>query len=248
MGFFSNIFGSSSKSNPVDFSLVGADMHSHLIPGIDDGVKTLEESISLIKKMSELGYKKLITTPHVMSDYFKNNKEIIYSGLETVRAAVKSEGIPIEIEAAAEYMYDDGFVKKVASGDLLTFGNNYLLIELGYYFPPERFFDVIFDLKTSGINPILAHPERYVYWHESPDVYETLHDREILMQINLPSLSGYYAPQIKKVAEMLIDKNFVDFVGTDLHNHVYFDQIVKAAHSSSLAKLIEKGTLKNNTL
>lgn len=223
-------------------------MHSHLIPGIDDGVKTLEESISLIKKMSELGYKKLVTTPHIMSDYFKNNKEIIYAGLETVKEAVKKEGIDIELEAAAEYMYDDGFIKKVSAGNLLTFGNNYLLIELGYYFPPERFFDVIFDLKTSGYNPILAHPERYTYWHDSPDVYQSLRDRDILMQINLPSLSGYYAPQIKKVAEMLIDKQLVDFVGTDLHNHVYFEQILKAGRSKHLETLVQSGLLKNKTL
>lgn len=248
MGMFGNLFRSKTSANPVDFSLIGADMHSHLIPNIDDGSKSLEDSIYLIKCLYDLGYRKLVATPHIMSDYFKNTHDIILNGLETLKDAVEKAGIPMVLEAGAEYMYDDGFLKKVESGNLITFGENYLLIELSPYFPPEKFFDTIFELKTSGINPILAHPERYAYWHESPDIYQSLHDREILLQINIPSLSGYYTPQIKKIAEMLIDKDLVDFVGTDLHNENYYRQLLKAQQSKYLEKLVQSPTLKNRSL
>lgn len=248
MNIFGNIFRSKASDETVDFSLIGADMHSHLIPGIDDGSATIEDSVHLIKCMHDLGYRKLVITPHIMSDYFKNTREIISSGLEKLKEALAKAGIPMVLDAAAEYMYDDGFIKKVESGKLLTFGKNYLLIELSPYYPPDRFFDTVFELKTSGINPILAHPERYQYWHDSPDVYQSLHDREILLQVNLPSLGGFYAPQVKKVAEMLIDKDIVDFIGTDLHNERYFEQIMKARYSSHFIKLTQSPNLKNKAL
>jgi tyrosine-protein phosphatase YwqE len=248
MGIFGNIFHSDKLKHPVDLSSVAADMHSHLIPGIDDGSKTMEESIELIRSLHTLGYKKLVTTPHIISDYFKNTPEIITSGLEKLREAITVAGLPVTIEAAAEYMLDAGFIKKYKSEKLLTFGNNYLLIELSAYTPPENLFQIFFDLKIDGYNPILAHPERYHYWHYNIDHYISLKDREIFFQINLPSLAGYYSPEVRKIAEQLIDNNLVDFVGTDMHNTVYFDQVEKSRFSKHLEKLINSGKLLNNTL
>lgn len=248
MGVFGNIFKSNKLKEPVDLSLIGTDMHSHLIPGIDDGSKSLEESVELIRRMYSLGYKKLITTPHIMSDYFKNKSETILKGLDLLRNELEKQQIPVVVEVAAEYMFDEGLVKKFKAGNLLTFGNKYLLIELSAFIVPENLFHVLFDMKLEGYNPILAHPERYSYWHYNIEHYETIKDREIFFQINLPSLTGFYSNEVKKICETLIDKNMIDFAGSDLHNKEYMDQLEKSRYSPHLEKLIGSGRLLNNTL
>src|ERR1700733_4640137 len=145
---FKSFFSRFSKEDvpTVDFSAVKTDMHSHLIPGIDDGAKTMEDSIVLVRKLYELGYRKLITTPHIMSDYFRNTPEIINSGLEQLRGAIKNENIEIEIQAAAEYYLDDGFLHKLENEKLLTFGNNYLLFEISYINCPDNLKEIIFRM------------------------------------------------------------------------------------------------------
>jgi len=248
MSLFGNLFKSDKLKEPVDLSLVGTDMHSHLIPGIDDGSENMEQSIEVVRSMYNLGYKKFVTTPHIMMDYFKNTPEIITKGLEKLKISLAEAQIPVKVEAAAEYMLDEGFVKKFHAGELLSFGKKYLLIELSSFVPPENLFQIFFDLKLEGFSPILAHPERYSYWHHNLEYYITLKDREIFFQINLPSLSGYYSPEVRRITEQLIDNNMVEFVGTDLHNMVYFDQVDKSRFSKHLEKLIQSGTLLNNTL
>jgi tyrosine-protein phosphatase YwqE len=248
MSFFNNLFKSDKLKQPVDLSLISTDIHSHLIPGIDDGTQTIEESINLIRSLYNLGYKKIVTTPHVISDYSKNTPAIIHGGLEKLKTAVAEAHIPMSIEAAAEYMLDDEFVKKFRSGELLTFGKKYVLIELSAFIPPESLFQTIFELKLDGFNPILAHPERYSYWHYNLGYYESLKDREILFQINLPSLAGYYSTEVRKITEKLIDNNMVDFAGTDLHNTIYLEQVEKSRFSKHLEKLVNSGKLLNKTL
>ncbi|MFA5781584.1 MAG: CpsB/CapC family capsule biosynthesis tyrosine phosphatase [Bacteroidales bacterium] len=248
MGIFNNLFKSDKLEQPVDLSLISTDMHSHLIPGIDDGAQTIEESIDLIRSLYNLGYKKIVTTPHVMLEYAKNTPAIIHSGLEKLKTAVAEAQIPMSIEAAAEYMLDDGFAKKFRSGELLTFGKKYVLIELSVFIPPDSLFQTIFDLKLDGFNPVLAHPERYFYWHYNFEHYVSLKDREILFQINLPSLSAYYSPEVKKITEKLIDNNMVDFIGTDLHSNASIIQIEKCRYFKYLEKLVNSGKLLNKTL
>ncbi|HNW97916.1 MAG TPA: hypothetical protein PKK00_05845 [Bacteroidales bacterium] len=248
MGIFGNIFKSNKLKSPIDLSILGADMHSHLIPGIDDGCATLEDSVNLVKHMYDLGYKKLITTPHIMVDYFKNTAETINKGLDILRNELAKENIPVIIEAAAEYMFDDGLLKKFKAGNLLTFGNKYLLIELSTFNPPDNLIHTFFDMRMEGYNPVLAHPERYFFWHENIEHYETLKDHEILFQINIPSLSGFYSPGVKKICEELIEKNMVDFAGSDLHNMEYFMHLDKSRFSPALEKLINSGNLLNNKL
>lgn len=141
---------------PIDLSTLHADMHSHLIPGIDDGAKTIEDSIELIRFLHSKGYSKLITTPHVMSDYFRNTPEIILEGLQSVREAIKKEGIPVTIDAAAEYYIDDGFIRKLEEEKLLTFGDNFLLMEVSYINPPDSVTEVFFRSQVLGYRPVRA--------------------------------------------------------------------------------------------
>jgi tyrosine-protein phosphatase YwqE len=201
-------------------------MHSHLIPEIDDGSKTMEESLKLIKRLSDYGLRKLITTPHIMSEYYKNTPEIISMGLEELRKAIKNEGIPVEIDAAAEYYMDEIFLEKITEGEkLLTFGEGYVLVETGFVNRPQMLLETLFQLEISGYKPILAHPERYQYLIGDKSLLEDLVDRKILFQINLLSLTGFYSKPVKDFAESLLERDLVKFLGTDCHNERYLDML-----------------------
>lgn len=232
----------------ADFSSVMVDMHCHLIPGIDDGVKTIEESVSVIKSLKDLGYKKIITTPHIMSDYYRNTPEIILSGLALVREALLRENIDIEIDAAAEYYADYEFNQKLQKEKLLTLGDNYLLFELSYFQPSESIEEIVFNIQTSGYKALLAHPERYVYWHGNFDMYKKLKDRGVFFQLNINSLCGHYSVQVKKIAEKLIHNGMIEFIGTDTHNAHHISLLSESLKSLFLPRLIEQGKLRNREL
>jgi protein-tyrosine phosphatase len=239
---FKNLFGWGSSDEdklPVDFSGVITDMHSHLIPGIDDGSKSIEESIQLIKELCELGFKKLITTPHIMSDFYKNTPEIILSGLEKVQAAVKEECLPVTITAAAEYYLDDGFIQKLENEKLLCIKDNYLLFEISYVNVPENMMDIIFRMQVQGYKPIMAHPERYPFWFNNLDFYKSLRDQGVLLQLNVNSLSGYYGPEAKRTAEKMIDMELVDLIGTDTHGMKHIKALQKCTKEKHFRKVLE---------
>ncbi len=211
---------------PLDLSWLQVDMHSHLIPGIDDGSKTMEESLALVRRLAEFGLRKIITTPHIMAEYYRNTPEIIGMGLEDLRKAVKNEGIEIEIDAAAEYYMDEIFLEKVkAEEKMLTFGDRHILVETGFINKPQMLLDIIFNLEMAGYKPILAHPERYQYLIADKKLQEELIDRKLLFQVNLLSLTGFYSRQVKDFAEMLVEKGVVALLGTDCHNARYLDML-----------------------
>jgi tyrosine-protein phosphatase YwqE len=246
MGLLSNLFG--GKLKEASLSGLRTDIHSHLIPGIDDGSTSIEDSLNLIRGLHELGYTKLITTPHIMSDYYRNTPEIISAGLETIREAVKKEGIPVTLEAAAEYYCDHEFEKKIEQKQLLTFSGKYVLIELSYLNPSDNFETVTFKLQLEGYIPVLAHPERYPYWYHSFDRYAEIRDKGVLFQINLASVTGHYGAGPKRIAERLIETNMVDLLGSDLHKMSHFDWYKKALREPSIHKLLNSGRLINDQL
>lgn len=248
MGIFKTLFNKKPKLPPTDLSVLHTDIHSHLIPGIDDGAKTIEESLDMIRELHLLGYKKLITTPHIMSDYQKNTQEGILEGLQKLREAVKKEDIPIDLEAAAEYYADFELEAKIEQNDLLTFGDNYVLFELSFLNLPENLSKIIFKLHTSGYKPVIAHVERYAYWHNNFDAYRQLKDADVLFQLNISSLAGHYSPQIKKVAERLIDNDMIELLGTDCHSMNYIEFIKSSLTKKSLRKVLSSGKLINNKL
>ena len=217
MGIF-NFFGKKKEVlQPFDLSRFKVDIHSHLIPGIDDGSQTMDETIAMLTKFQSLGYKKVITTPHVMSDSFPNTSENILAGLEDVRAELKKVGLTIEIEAAAEYYFDETFIAKIKTKDLLTFGDNYVLLEFAFHSPPQYIDQMFFELQSRGYRPVVAHFERYMYYLGKIDQATEWRRKGINIQININSLFGHYGPEIKKQAERLIDAGEFDFIGTDCH-------------------------------
>lgn len=248
MTFLKNIFSTSRQLKPVDLSVLKTDMHSHLIPKIDDGADSLETSVELIKGMMSLGYSKLITTPHIQGEFYQNSAETIFPGLEQLKRELKKQNITIEIEAAAEYLIDEKFGEKLAARNLLTFGKNYLLVEMSYFNEYPHWKDYFFDLQIAGYKIILAHPERYSYFFKNFGKYEELKDRGVIFQINISSLAGYYSGEVKKIAERLIENNMVELAGSDMHNLNYLEALKNARFERSLKELIDSGRLINHLL
>ena len=250
MNFFKNIFSKKPKEEfPAvnDYSAIVTDIHSHLIWGIDDGLKSEEECIQMLRGFINLGYKKVVTTPHIMSDQYKNTPEIISAGLKKINDVIEREKLPISVEAAAEYYIDQGFEQKLNSGNILTINNKYLLFEISYMNPPDNLARIIFDMITKGYTPLLAHPERYPFWYGRFEEYHKLKDQGVLFQLNIGSLAGHYGIPPKKIASMLIDENLVDFIGSDLHGERHLQAMQQALHEKQLWKLVYHG-VKNSTL
>ena len=232
-----------------DLSFIGVDMHSHLLPGIDDGLKTLDETIRFISELEQLGYTKLICTPHIISDIHPNSAETILPKLELVRNALKEKKINITIEAAAEYMVDIDMEKEIKSGrPLLTFGRNLILIEMSYVAPSPNMERVVFHLRMSGLHPVIAHPERYAYYHHNFEIYERFADMGCYLQVNLLSLLGYYGKPVKIAAEKMIKNNMVDLLGTDIHHERHLDGLKELASKKEFYKMFEGINIRNNAL
>ncbi len=248
MGWLSTIFGKKEKLAPAELNTLYCDVHSHLIPGIDDGSKSLEESVQMIRRFYEMRYRKIITTPHVMSDLYKNTPEIILGGLSKLKEELSKENIKIELEAAAEYYLDEHLEAKIANKELLSFGDNYVLFELPFLTEPPNLAATIFDLQTNGYKPVLAHPERYGFWYKDFDKYHEMNEKGVLLQLNILSLIGHYSPETQKIAEKLIDENLISFLGSDCHNPMHQDLLQIARTKKYFHKLLESGLLKNKDL
>lgn len=224
------------------------DMHCHILPGIDDGADTLEDSLEIINGLIACGYKKAIATPHIMGDFFKNTPEIILSRLQELKEYLKKNNVNFEIEAAAEYYLDEMFMDKLNQDQpLLTFGKKYLLFETSYINEPSFLPEAIFKLKTMGYRPVLAHPERYTYLYSDFQKFIDIFNKDILFQMNINSLSGYYSPAARKFAIKLIENNMVNFIGTDSHGKRHIEALQKSRQDKNYKKLL-KLDLINNTL
>lgn len=232
------------KRGPV----LKVDMHSHFIPGIDDGSQNMEESLSLLRGMEALGYEKVITTPHIMVDVYRNTPTIIKEGLLSLREAAKSEGINIEIEAAAEYYLDEGFYDHLHSGEVMSIKNKYLLFETSYVSKPLQLEEMIFEISAAGYIPIMAHPERYRYVRDPLKEYSRFKELGVLLQLDLNSLGGHYGKDAKKKAEILSEKGMIDFLGSDIHHLKQTQFLDEVFNCENYAKVWENNTILNHTL
>ncbi|GAB3293357.1 tyrosine-protein phosphatase [Hymenobacter humi] len=232
---------------------LGADMHSHVLPGLDDGAETVEHSLDLLRALRNMGFRKLIMTPHIMGDFYKNTPESIRESLQQLRESAVKAGLgDMALECAAEYYLDEFLGRKLADGtEMLTFGGDkrYLLFETSYMNEPLNLFEIIFELNAQGYTPVLAHPERYTYLYgRLADIERMRRDFGVLLQVNLNSLAGYYSPAAKKVAEQLIDAGLVDFVGTDTHHLRHTETLLRRALPQPYMEKLLQLPLLNNTL
>ncbi len=231
------------KHITFNYESIMVDMHSHVLPGIDDGAQTPEESIVLIKKMMELGISKIIATPHIMADFYKNTPKTIGDALETLKAELKKENIVIDIETAAEHYFDESFEASINNGNLMTMGDNYVLFEFSFISLPPNYIPVIQKMRDLGYKPILAHPERYSYMNL--EQYKMLHDWGCNFQLNTISLTGYYGKDVKAAAEMLIDNELIDFISSDMHHPRHAAAFTDALRTTYIEKLLFDYPLKN---
>lgn len=247
MGIFSSLFTSKKPVlDPFDLSNFGIDMHSHLIPGIDDGARTMDETIALLAKFESFGYKKVITTPHIMNEVYPNGPESILGGLIKVQEMAKSLGLSIQIEAAAEYYFDETLVEKIRNKSVLSF-NDYVLVEFSFHSMPEFEDQLFFEMQTAAYKPILAHFERYPYYHGSAEKAKYFKENGVAIQLNLNSLTGHYGQGVKKQAELLIDEGLVDFAATDCHRMQHLMLLEEHLRNPYFHKLGELNLL-NKTL
>ncbi|MGK7391858.1 MAG: tyrosine-protein phosphatase [Candidatus Cyclobacteriaceae bacterium M2_1C_046] len=225
----------SAPENPLP-----VDIHSHLLPGIDDGVKDINEALEVIKKLVDFGYKKLITTPHINNEFFPNTPEIITEKYNEVKNAIREAAIDVEFEAAAEYFLDETLMEKIEKDEpLLTFGNNHLLFECSFLNEPLYLKEFLFNAQSKGYKLVLAHPERYAFVQNNPDILDDLKNRSVLLQVNMMSLTGHYNKQAKKIADRLIKKGHVDLIGSDCHNPLHVNIIREAINSKSYRKALD---------
>ena len=226
---------------------ITVDIHSHILPNIDDGVRTIEESIEIIKKFQLLGYTKLITTPHIMLDVYPNNREIITEKLHEVRVELKKQNIDIIIEASAEYYLDEHFFNLIENDEeLLPFNEKYILFETApTYILPEILNATIKKILDRGYIPVLAHPERYSYLKNDIKQYKELKAKGVLFQVNIKSLYDSSKP-IYHTALKLLDAKIVDFMGSDVHRMRDITKINKVIQTRKYQKLLKKNNILNN--
>jgi tyrosine-protein phosphatase YwqE len=198
------------------------DIHSHLLPGIDDGAKNLDETISLAGQLSDIGISQFVTTPHIMSSVWENTAESIRSVHAATVGKLSEQQFDFRIRPAAEYMIDSNFVRLLQTGELLTLKDKHVLIEMSYLNPPLNLYEVIFDLQLAGYVPVLAHPERYAFYAKKAGEYEKLKNAGCKFQLNLLSVVGYYGTGVTLSAKELLQSGLIDFVGSDVHhqNHI----------------------------
>jgi tyrosine-protein phosphatase YwqE len=231
------VFNFFSKQSTIPTTLV-CDMHSHLIPGIDDGVKSIEEATNVIDQLLELGYRKFVTTPHIMTDYFGNTSVSIRAAYDQFLPELRQRGYDMPFECAAEYYMDEAVIVAVDRKEkLLTFGDNHVLFETNVISEPMQMKEFIFAMTMQGYKPILAHPERYQYM--SIEKAEDFRNRGVLLQINLLSLIGAYGPIIQRLAEKMISKGLVDVLGTDCHHLDHAQLLRKAFRSTAYRKALD---------
>ena len=197
------MFKSFSRKSPSPttstWSWPKTDVHAHLLPGIDDGPETTEEALDLVEHLHEMGYERLVATPHIMSGLYPNTTENVRQTYEAFQSEIEKRKIPIKLSFAAEYFMDESFEELLLKDELLTFFGNYVLIEMSTLAVFPRYHEYIFKLKTKGYKPILAHPERYIYFHNDWEAYEKIKNMGCLFQINILSLQGYYGKKLRPV-------------------------------------------------
>lgn len=245
---FSKLFKSLKKTDDKLPDFYTTDLHSHLIPAIDDGSKSISQSLEMIKDLKDMGFKKLITTPHIMSHRFPNTKDIILREFELLQEELIKENINIPMEVASEYYYDEYFIELVRKKELLTFGDNHVLFELSYTTPTFGLEQSVYELLNAGYKPILAHPERYSYFAVSPDKYHQLRESGLLFQINVNSTNDFYGKKTKKAVSYLIENGLVDFVGSDTHRPNYIQTLKKSINTKLFRNIEEKNQIKNSYL
>lgn len=237
------------KAALTDLGWLATDLHSHLLPGIDDGSQDMETSIELLRGFKALGFEKVITTPHIFQEIYPNTPDNIRLKKEELAGAMKTAGITIELSAAAEYFIDEHFQQALLEKQpLLTLKDNIVLVEFSMLTAPMDLMDVFFQMQLQGYQPLIAHPERYVYLQHRKPFFDELKNSGCLFQLNLLSLTPHYGTTVQALAEYLLKKEMYDYAGTDMHGEKHLQALQRLAAAPLYARLKDSGQLKNHLL
>lgn len=229
-----------------DFSFLLTDIHSHILYGIDDGSKSPQESIEILSGLQDMGFQKFITTPHIMHEYYPNSPSSINKAHDLLGVALKNADRSFTVAAAAEYYGDEYFLDLIEGGkQLQLLSNDYILFETSMVAKSPLVNSIVFKLKTKGYRPILAHPERYLYYKKEVDIFKALNCD---LQVNLLSLVGWYGPEQKKLAIYLIENDLVSFLGTDIHRSDQLKALQNLLKDRKIMKLLLSKNFKNKGL
>lgn len=242
-----SLFKRKPKLSEIPDSTIKVDFHSHILPGIDDGAKTVEDSLNLIRELQKQGVESIITTPHILGDLYPNNAETIGQAFKIVVDKLKEEQIDIKFHAAAEYYIDEYFLKILEKGEeMMLFNGKSILVETNYVEKPDYLEQTIFDLKIDGYDVILAHPERYHYLIGQWVKIEKLFDSGVKFQPNLISFTGHYSPQIKKTVDFLAKNKMIHYLGSDIHHTGHAQLITHFKRTERYLELMELPLLNND--
>lgn len=247
------MFGLFKKKDKVSaepvFAPLHTDMHSHLLPGIDDGSPDVETSLKLMEGLIQLGYRKFICTPHIYKELYPNTPETIKTAYDKLWPAVQEKFPGVELGYAAEYYLDDHFDELLGSGKpLLTISDNYVLVEYSFSSPPMDLKEKLYNLQLEGYKPILAHPERYGYYASAKHGYDALFDSGCVFQLNMLSLGGYYGKSPAQLAQYLLDKNYITLLGTDIHHLKHLHAFQSAGVQKAISQVMAHTSLLNTSL
>ena len=236
-----SFFNKKNTSLPAGQFQFDTDIHSHILPGIDDGAPNLETSLQLISGLYALGIRNCVATPHIIGDLYRNDANSIGAALEEAIEGCLQAGIDMKITAAAEYMLDDYFMQLLRQKKpLLCLHKNILLTELPFTVQPGNIEELALNMLTEGYKPVLAHPERYFYFHRNYNFYNRLKDLGFILQVNLLSLTGYYGDAVKKAAIHLFKNDMVSLVGTDLHHHKHLAALANSNSQRIFSKYLSQ--------
>lgn len=249
MGWFQNLFGKQPEPTEQDYSSLVTDLHSHLLPGIDDGSQSVEESLELIRSLKKLGFKKFVTTPHVMSGGYDNTPETIKAAYDKLMNYLAEQGEEIELQAAAEYYFEDNFLKLIEEDNLLSFSGKHVLFELPNLNEPQDLEVAIFNMTSKGYKPVLAHVERYPYLYQNGfDRMEHLRNMGVLLQVNIATFGGVYKRPMMNFAFELAEKGMVDLLGSDTHQQRHIGYLQKALEDKRFLQMLSNHSFLNSQL
>jgi protein-tyrosine phosphatase len=220
------------------------DIHSHLLPAIDDGARDIEDTLHLINNLKDIGFESFITTPHTFSGFYDNTKDKIQQTETETKKVLTENNIHNNFKAASEYLLDDHFINLCKKGEILTLKDDFVLVEMSYLNAPIHLYDLLFEMQVAGYKPVLAHPERYRFYHKKLDEYKKLKNAGCQFQLNLLSTVGYYGNEVMEVANQLLKNNLIDFVGSDVHHKKHIESFSKKIEIKEIDNL--KSVITNN--
>lgn len=218
------------------------DLHSHILPGIDDGAQNLDESLQMVEAFIAQGYTKIITSPHIHAERYRNTRNSIENAYHQLQEGIQANNLNLSVEYTAEYHFDNEFLALIKKDDIISFGSErYVLVEFSFNLPPVGV-DRVFNLLTEkGYQPVVAHPERYEYWHGNASLFERLRGIGYLFQSNIHAAAGAYGVIPQRIFQMLAKNGWIDFLGSDAHDARSVSLLSQSIELPIVQTVLQKG-------